>query len=218
MQKLIVDHRPTAIPNEPPPGWEREIPLYRVVRDVHAAPKARFRFEPPFTNILDGAEWQYAERDYKAGEVIESTDWPHPSFSPLNFSAKQVQRFFSTQMKSRMQRSPFSGGRIRLDNGLTGSLNAECRGAAITADEFAAGCLAGNSYGSARPPRELRMECLAEHRARIGRTRKEKDAQAHRSQAAAGGIGGQPANRFDMHRATGRGLQRPYRNLPATRG
>ena len=123
MQKLIVDHRPTAIPNDPPPGWEREIPLYRVVRDVHAAPKPRFRFEPPFSNILDSSEWQYSERDfYKAGEIIACTDWPHPSFAPLNFGAKKVLEFFSRDVRSRMQRSPWANGRIHLDNGLTGSL------------------------------------------------------------------------------------------------
>jgi hypothetical protein len=122
MQKLIVDHRPTAIPSIAPANWEKELPRYRVVRAVHPSPKPRFRFEPPFSNILDSSEWQYAERDYRANEVIESTDWPHPSFVPLNYSARQVQQFFSTQMKSRMQRSPWAGGRTRLENGLTGNL------------------------------------------------------------------------------------------------
>jgi hypothetical protein len=122
MQTLITDHCRTAIPATPPADWEREIPRYLVVHDVHRAPKERFRFEAPFTDILDAREWQYAERDYRSGQIVETTSWPHATFAPLNFSAKQVMQFFSTQMKSRMQRSPFSGGRIRLDNGLVGSL------------------------------------------------------------------------------------------------
>jgi hypothetical protein len=122
MQTLIIDNCRTAIPATPPANWEREIPRYRVVRDVHRAPKERFKFESPFSNILDSTEWQYAERDYRAGQAIETTDWPHPSFRPLNYSGAKVMEFFSNQMKSRMQRSPFSGGRIRLDNGLVGSL------------------------------------------------------------------------------------------------
>jgi hypothetical protein len=114
------DRKP--IPATPPANWEREIPRYRVVRDVHRAPKPRFRTEQPFSSILDSSEWQYAERDYKAGEIIETTDWPHSSFFPLNYGAKKVHEFFSKQMKSRMQRSPWASGQIRLDNGLTGSL------------------------------------------------------------------------------------------------
>jgi hypothetical protein len=88
----------------------------------HRAPKERFRTETPFSNILDSTEWQYGERDYVAGQVIECTDWPHPSFCALNYSAKKVLEFFSTQMKSRMRRSPWVAGRLQLDNGLTGSL------------------------------------------------------------------------------------------------
>jgi hypothetical protein len=112
----------TAIPNEPPPGWEREVPKYRVVRDTLPAQKPRFRFEPPFASCLDNDVWQYGERLHKAGEVIATDQWPHPSFFPLNFSAKKVQQFFSTQMKSRMSRAPFSDGRIKLETGLTGNL------------------------------------------------------------------------------------------------
>jgi hypothetical protein len=90
MQTLIIDNCRTAIPATPPANWEREIPRYRVVHDVHRAPKERFKFESPFSNILDSTEWQYAERDYRAGQAIETTDWPHPSFFPLNYGARKV--------------------------------------------------------------------------------------------------------------------------------
>jgi hypothetical protein len=122
MPTAIATDPRTAIPNEPPPGWEREIPKYRVVRDTLPAQKARFRFEPPFASCLDNDVWQYGERLHKAGEVIETTEWPHGNFRPLNYSGAKVMQFFSTQMKSRMQRSPWVAGRVQLDNGLTGSL------------------------------------------------------------------------------------------------
>src|ERR1700730_15972663 len=117
-----ADNRQTAIPATPPPGWEREVPRYRVIRDVFPSPKPRFRTEPPFANILDSSEWQYAERDYKAGETVETQMWPHASFFPLNFSAKKVLEFFSSRQKSRLPRSPWADGRIRLDDGLSGDL------------------------------------------------------------------------------------------------
>jgi hypothetical protein len=103
----------------PPPGWEREVPRYRVTRDIHPSPNSRHRFEPPFASLSDSSVWQYAERDYKAGE-IETRDWPHPSFRPLNYSAGKVLDFFNTRQKSRLPRSPWAGDRIRLDDGLTG--------------------------------------------------------------------------------------------------
>jgi hypothetical protein len=111
------------IPNEPPPGWEREIPRYRVSRDVHASPKSRHRFEPPFASSTDNDCWQYAERDYKAGDLVETREWPHPSFFPLNYSAKKVLEFFNSRIKSRLPRTPYGpDGRLRLDDGLTGTL------------------------------------------------------------------------------------------------
>jgi hypothetical protein len=114
-------NRQTAIPNDPPPGWEREIPKYRVIRDIQRAPKARFRFEPPFANSSDSDTWQYGTRMMKAGELIETTEWPHPSFFPLNYGAKKVLEFFTTRQKSRMQRSPWQDNRLHLDDGLTGT-------------------------------------------------------------------------------------------------
>jgi hypothetical protein len=105
----------------PPPGWDRIVPRYRVTRDVQPAEKSRFRSEPPFTEIWSGA-WQYGERPYQAGEEIETTAWPHPSFMPLNFSAERVLEFFKASMKSRLTTAPWHDGRVRLDNGLTGPL------------------------------------------------------------------------------------------------
>jgi hypothetical protein len=114
-------HQFTIIPDVAPPGWEFETPRYRVVHDVHPSPKARFRFEPPFAQIMDPGEWQYSEREWKAGEVIETCEWPHPSFRPLNYAAKRTIEFFNAEMKSRLPRSPWQGDRLRLDNGLTGN-------------------------------------------------------------------------------------------------
>jgi hypothetical protein len=107
--------------HQPSPGWECETPKYRVVRDIHPAPKARFRVEPPFAEVWDSDTWQYGERELKAGEVIETREWPHPSFRPLNYGAEKVLEFFGLEMKSRLPRSPWHGDRLRLDNGLTGT-------------------------------------------------------------------------------------------------
>jgi hypothetical protein len=109
------------IPDIPPPGWEFETPKYRVAYDVHPSPKARFRFETPFSQVMDSSEYQYAERELKAHEIIESREWPHPSFRPMNFVAKKILEFFNLQMKSRLPRSPYDGNRLRLDNGLSGN-------------------------------------------------------------------------------------------------
>jgi hypothetical protein len=102
-----------------PPGWEREIPKYRVTRDLKPAPKARFRSEPPFSMTWESDVYQYGARPMTTGETIETTDWPHASFRPLNHSAKMVLNFFNSAMKSRLTRSPWHEGRVRLDNGLS---------------------------------------------------------------------------------------------------
>jgi hypothetical protein len=121
--QTAATNRQTAIPNEPPPAWEREVPKFRVTikGGVYPSPNSRFRFEPPFTSCSDSNVWQYATRPLPEGEIIEIRDWPHPSFHPLNYAAKKVLDFFTTRMKSRMQRSPWAGDRIRLDDGLTGA-------------------------------------------------------------------------------------------------
>jgi hypothetical protein len=112
--------RQAAIPTTPPPGWEREVPRYRVTRDIQPAPKARFRFEPPFAHSFDSDVWQYGERLLKAGEEITTTAWCHPSFHPLNRSAEKVLAYFNARLKSRLPLSPWYGGQIRLDDGLQG--------------------------------------------------------------------------------------------------
>jgi hypothetical protein len=115
-------HKETYKPGDAPlPGWERETPKYRVTRDIQPAEKARLRSEPPFAEVWDSDRWQYGTRILKAGEIIETREWPHASFRPLNHSAKMVLDFFRLQMKSRLPRSPFQGDRLRLDNGLTGN-------------------------------------------------------------------------------------------------
>jgi hypothetical protein len=123
MQTAIADNSRTAIPATPPPGWEREVPKYRVIRDTHPAPKARFRFEPPFASCSESDVWQYGERTVKAGEIIETKEWPHPHFFPLNYAAKTVLGFFNSAPKSRLARSPWASDidRLRLDDGLTGT-------------------------------------------------------------------------------------------------
>jgi hypothetical protein len=100
---------------------EHEVPRYRAIREVHPGEKARFRFEPPFAMTSSSDVWQYAERSIKAGEIIETTAWPHPSFRPLNLAAERVLSFFNTRQKSRLARSPWDGDGLRLDDGLTGN-------------------------------------------------------------------------------------------------
>jgi hypothetical protein len=112
------DRKP--IPNLPPLSWRREVPKYLVVRDVHPSPNSRHRHELPFSQILDGSCWQQADRAHKAGEVIQSTEWPHPTFQPKNYAARQVLAFFGSAPKSRLPRAPWRGDRIVLDDGLTG--------------------------------------------------------------------------------------------------
>jgi hypothetical protein len=111
----------TVIPDVPPPGWERETPKYKVTRNIQPAQKARFRYETPFAESSDSDTWQYGERELKAHEIIETREWPHASFRPLNFVAKKIIEFFNLQMKSRLPRSPYDGDRLRLDNGLSGN-------------------------------------------------------------------------------------------------
>jgi hypothetical protein len=110
-----------VIPSDPPPGWECETPKYRATRDIQPAEKARFRFETPFAHSFDSNTWQYGSRSIQTGEIVETREWPHASFRPLNYSAAKVLDFFNTRMKSRLPRSPWEGNRLRLDDGLTGA-------------------------------------------------------------------------------------------------
>jgi hypothetical protein len=123
MQTSAADNSRTAIPATPPPGFERETPKYRVIRETFPAEKARFRTEPPFASASDASTWQYGERILKAGEIVETRDWPHPLFFPLNYAAKKVLDFFNSRQKSRLPRSPYDAvGQLRLDDGLIGTM------------------------------------------------------------------------------------------------
>ncbi|WP_213775435.1 hypothetical protein [Bradyrhizobium sp. dw_78] len=115
------DRKP--IPALPSLNWRHEIPKYRISRDTKPAPKERFRFEPPFSSSSESDVWQYGERIHKAGEAIETTEWPNPgTMTPLNFSAQRVLEFFTSRQKSRLQRSPWRDGQIHLDDGLSNPL------------------------------------------------------------------------------------------------
>lgn len=115
--------RPSAIPTTPPPGWEWETPKYRVGIAVYPSPNSRFRLEPPFTSCSDSNCWQYADRAYEQGEIVETREWPHANFHPLNYSAKKVVEFFNGRVKSRLPRAPWKDGKVVLTDGLglTGS-------------------------------------------------------------------------------------------------
>jgi hypothetical protein len=104
----------------PTEDWKHEVPRYRATRDVHPSPNDHHRFEPPFASLSDSSVWQQAERPVKAREEIETKNWPHPSFHPLNYSAGKVLDFFNSRQKSRLGRSPWQVDRIVLDDGLTG--------------------------------------------------------------------------------------------------
>jgi hypothetical protein len=109
----------TPIPNLPPLGWRKELPVYRVRVETRPATKERFRFEPPFSQIMDSSEWQYSERVWPAGSVIASDQWPCAgTMIPLNYSAREVMNFFNSRQKSRLPRSPWANDQVRLDDGL----------------------------------------------------------------------------------------------------
>jgi hypothetical protein len=114
------DRKP--IPALPPLNWRREVPKYLVVRDVFPSPNSRHRHESPFSQILDGNCWQQADRIHRAGEVIQSTEWPHPTFQPKNYAAQRVLAFFGSAPKSRLARSPWFDDQVRLDDGLSNPL------------------------------------------------------------------------------------------------
>jgi hypothetical protein len=109
------------IPNTPPLNWRREMPRYRVRAETRPAPKARFRFEPPFAQQSDDDVWQYGERVHRASEIIETTEWPCAgTFVPLNYSAREVLAYFNSRQKSRLPRSPWANDQVRLEDGLGG--------------------------------------------------------------------------------------------------
>jgi hypothetical protein len=103
----------------PPPNWDRELPLYRLTRDLQPAQKPRFRHEPPFSETWESDVWQYGEKFLARGTEITSIAWPHPSMRGLTFGAEKILQFYTASMKSRLPVSPWHEGRIRLDNGLS---------------------------------------------------------------------------------------------------
>jgi hypothetical protein len=112
----------------PPPGWEFIEPRYLVTRDLQPAQKNRFRFENPFSETSSNDSWQFGDRFYAAGETIERCIcWPHASMRGLNFSGERVLSYFINTIKSRLQQSPWSGGRIRLESGIGGALSFEVK-------------------------------------------------------------------------------------------
>jgi hypothetical protein len=104
-----------------PPGWDREVPRFRVEHDLHPPAFARHRSEPPFVSSTDTYMWQYADRTFCTGEELEITAWPHASMTALNETAKQVLAYFTSHQKSRLPMSPWRNGRLRLDDGLSGA-------------------------------------------------------------------------------------------------
>jgi hypothetical protein len=102
-------------------GWD-ETPRYRAQFDLEPAALPRYLHENPFAFESSPRSYQYSAKKITAGEIIETTSWPHVSLIPLNESARRVHAFFTTQMKSRMQISPWKDGRLNLDNGMSGNL------------------------------------------------------------------------------------------------
>jgi len=117
-----TDNSRTVIPTAPLPGWERETPKYRVIHETHPSKNSRFKFEPPHSSASDGS-YQYGDRILKRGEIVETRQWPHAAFFPLNEVAKRVLDFFNSRQKSRLPLTPYdSRGQLRLDDGLSGPL------------------------------------------------------------------------------------------------
>jgi hypothetical protein len=110
----------TAVDRQTARGWEQEVPLYKATRDVNPSPNDRVRFEAPFSSQSNPDAYQYSERPIAAGQLVETKNWPHPSFRPLNRSAEAVMEFFTTRQKSRMSISPWNIDRIVLEDGLSG--------------------------------------------------------------------------------------------------
>jgi hypothetical protein len=88
-------------------SWDLEIPRYRTTRAVHPSALARHVAETPWSFCSDDDVWQYCTKPLAAHEEIETTAWPHPSFAPLNESARRIRNFFCDAEKSRLPRSPW---------------------------------------------------------------------------------------------------------------
>jgi hypothetical protein len=113
----------------PPLGWERTVPRYVITRDLRPSPNGRHKNEAPFSEIWQSDIWQQADRNYEAGEVVETTSWPHPSMrpagptdDPAHYAAEKILEYFKVSMKSRLQVSPWHQGQVRLSDGISGSM------------------------------------------------------------------------------------------------
>jgi hypothetical protein len=104
----------------PPPGWKRQTPQYRATRDLHPPALDRMRHDTPWASTMDENCWQYATGPIADGDLVQTTSWPHESFEPLNYAAKQILNFFNMREKSRMQLSPWLNGEVRLETGTEG--------------------------------------------------------------------------------------------------
>ena len=96
--------------------WERQMPRYKATRDLWpAAPK--MKHAPPIPHLSESDDiWQYARQPISAGDLINTEFWPHPSFEPLNESARCVHEFFLAGIgKSWLPFRPFENGRVVLD-------------------------------------------------------------------------------------------------------
>jgi hypothetical protein len=102
----------------PPQGWELEVPKYKVTREVVPSPRPRHRTEPPFAYDFQTDVWQYAARVYKAGEIVETKDWPHSSFLGITYGAKMILEFFKSRPRSSLTTTPWDLNQIRLVGGM----------------------------------------------------------------------------------------------------
>jgi hypothetical protein len=114
---IPADREP--IPTVAPRDWETSIPRYRVTNAVKPAEKARFRLEPPFASVMNPEVWQYGTEPLARNQIVETTEWPHPNWVPLSYSAKKTLEFFNSGIKSRMARSPWHNGRLVLNDGVS---------------------------------------------------------------------------------------------------
>lgn len=96
----------------PPKGWEKIVPRYRATRDVHPSPNERHATENPHIYQSDDAQWQHGDRRIKAGEEFATTAWPHPSFWPLNESAKYLLELLRTGNKARLPPTPWIDNQV----------------------------------------------------------------------------------------------------------
>jgi hypothetical protein len=96
-----------------PTDWQLQTPRYKASRDLWPPSKPQFRHLPP-TPCLSEADdiWQFANRPIAAGNFINTEDWPHWSFEPINESARHVHGYFLAHKNRWMPLRPFEEGRL----------------------------------------------------------------------------------------------------------